>query len=67
MNSMAEQRARRCAEARPFVIFLAFMFWVLAGGIGRMITGSVVVAQVAFVAAVVGIVVTEVIMRRVFR
>lgn len=67
MESMAEMRRRRCADARPFVIFLAFMFWVIVGGFGRVITGGTTVAQVAFVIAVVGIAVSEVIMRRVFR
>lgn len=65
MESIAEKRRRRGAEARPFVIFLAFTFWVFVGGVGRAVTGGLVVAQVAFVVAVVGIAVSEVIMRRV--
>lgn len=65
MESMAEQRRRRCRNVRPFSIFLAFMLWALAGGIGRVITNDVQVAQVAFVVAVVGVGLAEVIMRSV--
>ncbi len=67
MHSMAEQRAQRCREARPFVIFLAFMFWVVVGGFGRVITGGLAPAQWAFVAAVVGIAVTEATLRWVIK
>jgi hypothetical protein len=63
MHSMAEHRRKRAGEARPFVIFLAFMCWVLAGGIGRVITDDVVVAQVAFVVAVIAVAVVEMVLR----
>lgn len=64
MDSMAEHRRKRAGEARPFVVFLAFMVWVLAGGIGRAITGGVAVAQVAFVVVVVAAAIVEVILRK---
>ncbi len=65
MDSMAEQRRRRAAEARPFVIFLAFMIWVLFGGIGRVVTGGdMTVAHVMFVVAVLAVAITELILRK---
>lgn len=66
MNSMSEKRGQHAREVRPYMIFLAFVFSSAAGGAGRVITGGFVPALVAVVVMTVVVIVTEVVLRKVF-